>query len=138
MVKRRRCTRGFYRNRLWNREARREGDKLDEMTLLSPRDAAIFALTVQRLGARCDDFAEALRALRDAVETMIAAGRVFPLAMTDAGPVVGSLVSGVGIAPSPRGILVVRVARAGSVALLGPLASFGASTEATRERSVAA
>jgi len=58
-------------------------------------------------------FADAAARLRRATEDAIPAGRVYLLAQTALGPVIGSLVSGVGIAAGAHGLLVVRVVPAG-------------------------
>jgi hypothetical protein len=62
---------------------------------------------LRKLGQSCD-FDQAVCALREAVEELIPAGRIYLLGEREGGPVVGSIVSGVGIVESPRGILVVR------------------------------
>jgi hypothetical protein len=59
-------------------------------------------------------FAEAAARLRMATEDAIPAGRVYLLAQTPLGPVIGSLVSGVGIAEGAGGLLVVRALAAGA------------------------
>jgi len=60
-----------------------------------------------RVGLPVDcSFDDALSALGRVVRETIPNGRIFYLGE---GPVVGSLVSGVGLSPSPRGILVVQI-----------------------------
>ena len=54
------------------------------------------------------DFGEALRALREAVEESIPGGRVFFLGTTCHGPILGSAISGIGIAEGPAGVQIVR------------------------------
>jgi hypothetical protein len=88
---------------------------------LSARDQRILALTRRRLDGAHVDFQEALRVLRASVEELIPAGRVYLLGATANGPIVGSLVSGVGIVPAEAGALVVRVAREGRITTLGRL-----------------
>src|SRR5262245_46230282 len=78
---------------------------------LSERDRRIIELAHSRLGDKRVDFSEALRGLREAVRELIPAGRTYLLGTTEFGPIVGSIVSGVGIAASPEGILLVRVER---------------------------
>jgi hypothetical protein len=88
---------------------------------LSERDRAIFARVCRRLEGAPVDFDQASRALREAVEELIPSGRVYLLGAIESGPVVGSLISGVGIAPGAASPLVVRVARDGRVTTLGRL-----------------
>jgi hypothetical protein len=80
---------------------------------LSDRDRRILARTLEALGGAAPDFDEALRALREAVAEIIPSGRTFFLGAGDRGPIVGSLVSGVGLAAGPEGVIVVRVDRFG-------------------------
>jgi hypothetical protein len=86
---------------------------------VSLRDERILALASRKL-ASTDDFDSAVRALREAVGELIPAGRVYLLGQRDGAPVVGSIVSGIGIAGSDRGVFVVQVAPRGQ-ALLGRL-----------------
>jgi hypothetical protein len=81
---------------------------------VTARDRRILELAAGKLrGARLD-FAEALRALREAVEESIPDGRVFWLGRAAEGPIVGSIISGVGIVDGPGGIQIVRAFGAGS------------------------
>ncbi len=57
-----------------------------------------------KLGGTRVDFAQALQALREAVEEDIAGGRIYHLG----GGVVGSLISGVGIVEGASGVLLVQ------------------------------
>jgi hypothetical protein len=71
------------------------------------------AILQAALGAwRGGTFADAVARLRRATEETIPAGRVYLLAQTPLGRVIGSLVSGVGIAMDTRGLLVVRTSAA--------------------------
>ncbi|TKC97251.1 hypothetical protein [Polyangium fumosum] len=88
---------------------------------LSTRDQRILALTRRRLEGAPLDFQEALRALEASVEELIPAGRVYLLGATESGPIVGSLISGVGIVPAEAGPLLVRVDREGRISTLGSL-----------------
>jgi len=54
-------------------------------------------------------FGDAVRALQDAAEEVITRGRVFVLGAGEGGPIVGSIVSGVGIVEVAQGIELVRV-----------------------------
>ena len=54
-------------------------------------------------------WAEALARLLEATERAIPAGRIYVLGHAARGPVVGSLVSGVGITPDRGGISIVKV-----------------------------
>jgi len=89
---------------------------------LTARDRRIIELAQRKLGGGRVDFGEALRALREAVEESIRGGRVFVLGATAAGPIAGSLISGVGIVDCPGGVQLVRVAPGGGRT---PLGSFG-------------
>jgi hypothetical protein len=96
------------------------------LSQLSARDGEILALARTKLGTTTLDFDEVLRALREAVEARIPAGRIFLLASDALGPVVGSIVSGVGIAPctdGANGALIVRIAPDGGRTVLGELTS---------------
>lgn len=99
------------------------GGKPDAMARgsLSERDTRILALTLRKLGGSAPDFGEAVRALREAVEELIPAGRTYFLGATDRGPIVGSIVSGVGIAAGEEGVLLIRTDHARRTTLLGNL-----------------
>jgi hypothetical protein len=79
---------------------------------VTARDRRILSRATSKLAGARPDFGEAVRALREAVEEEIPAGRIFWLGDGDESPIFGSLVSGVGIA-SRRGEIV--VVRGGSV-----------------------
>jgi hypothetical protein len=85
---------------------------------LSARDSRILALAARR-ATNPKDFEAALRALRDAVEELIPAGRIFFLGAGTDGPIVGSLVSGVGITVEREEIIIVRRHPANGVKRLG-------------------
>lgn len=86
---------------------------------LTSRDRQILTLARRRLlGAADCRFEEAARALREATEEVIPAGRVFFLGGGDRGPILGSLITGVGITESDEAVRVVRV-RGGAVVVLG-------------------
>jgi hypothetical protein len=89
---------------------------------LSARDRRILSRAGALLGGTSPDFSDALRAVRQAVEEQIPCGRLFHLGAGASGPIIGSLVSGVGITPAPAGVLVVRVDRSGRLSVLGDLA----------------
>ncbi|WP_437660934.1 hypothetical protein [Sorangium sp. So ce1182] len=88
---------------------------------LSERDRRIVALARRKLGGVAAGFDEALRALREAVEESIPAGRIYLLGTSELSPVVGSLVSGVGIAAATEGVVLVRLHRDGQRTTLGRL-----------------
>lgn len=97
---------------------------------LSERDFRIILLALRKLQGARVDFAEAIRALREAVEETIPTGRIFLLGQSDqgprvspsVGPIVGSIISGVGIAESSTGVRLLRVARDGRRTDLGRFA----------------
>jgi len=78
---------------------------------LSPCDRRIIALARRIFRGNRSDFEAAVRALRAAVEESIPAGRIFLLGSTARGPIVGSLLSGVGLTAAPRGVEIVRLHR---------------------------
>jgi hypothetical protein len=88
---------------------------------ISRRDRKIVGRALRKLGGAGLGFDDALRALREATEELIPDGRVYFLgaagaagsAGTASGPIVGSLISGVGIVESATGIELVRVERGG-------------------------
>jgi hypothetical protein len=86
---------------------------------VSARDRRILMLAHRKLGGAGVDFVEALRALEQAVIELIPAGRVYLLGTTQHGPIVGSIVSGVGIAAAPGGVLVMHMGRDGEQTALG-------------------
>jgi hypothetical protein len=86
---------------------------------LSDRDQRIIALARRELGGANVGFDEAVRALREAVEALIPAGRIYLLGTAELGPIVGSLVSGVGIAAGTEGVILVHLARDGRTTTLG-------------------
>src|SRR5438067_702351 len=85
---------------------------------LSSRDRAILELTRQKLAGVAVDFGTAAAALGEATEELIPSGRVYLLGD---GRVVGSLVSGIGIAKVAHTIAVVQVDRAGARTIVGRL-----------------
>ncbi|KYF56915.1 hypothetical protein BE08_15730 [Sorangium cellulosum] len=86
---------------------------------ISERDRRIVALARRKLGGTRFDFGDAVRALREAVEELIPAGRIFVLGAAELTPVVGSLVSGVGITAGAEGVVLVRMEHGGRRATLG-------------------
>ncbi|MDC0747473.1 hypothetical protein [Polyangium mundeleinium] len=85
---------------------------------LSERDRKILALARRHLEGAPADFDEVLRAVQASVEELIPAGRVYLIGATKTGPILGSIISGVGIVPAEAGALVVR-ARHGEITTLG-------------------
>jgi hypothetical protein len=80
---------------------------------MSWRDREILALA-RRQVRDSRDFSAVVRALQHAVEAVIPAGRVYVLDSSGGHPVIGSLISGLGVvADGSSGALVVRVARPG-------------------------
>jgi hypothetical protein len=97
-------------------------ERFDRMAL-SERDRRILALARRNLGSTSIDFGEAVRVLREAVEQLIPAGRIYLLGTATSGPILGSIVSGVGIVADADGILLVRVDRDGQRTTLGSFSS---------------
>lgn len=81
---------------------------------LSPRDQRILNLTVEKLRGARPDFSLVLHALNEAVEESIPRGRIFLLGSSQDGPILGSLISGIGITDTPTGVQLVRVGRPGT------------------------
>lgn len=88
---------------------------------LSPRDARILNLTVEKLRGARPDFSLALHALHEAVAESIPRGRVFLLGSSQDGPIFGSLISGIGITDSPIGVQLVHVGRPGTAPTIAKL-----------------
>jgi hypothetical protein len=88
---------------------------------LSKRDASVLAAMLQRLDGRTPDFGDAARALNEAVVELIPAGRTFILGVSERGPIIGSIISGVGIAAVETGVALVRVNEGRQPILLGSL-----------------
>lgn len=86
---------------------------------LSVRDRRIIDLALTKVRATRVNFGEAMRALQEAAEEAIPSGRIFFLGSDDNSPIVGSLLSGVGIVETERGIRLVRVHPNGDHARLG-------------------
>ena len=81
---------------------------------MHPRDARILELARRLAGPR-PSFSDAVGALSAAVTRIIPAGRVFVIGETPDGPIVGSAISGVGIAPHTHDVAIVRVGADGRV-----------------------
>ena len=95
--------------RVENRSSSQCSPPLLSATVLSPgalsaRDRIIIDLARRKLRDTRVEFGDALRALREAVEESISGGRVFVLGSTSVGPIVGSLISGVGIVDGATGV----------------------------------
>jgi hypothetical protein len=96
--------------------------------ILTPRDRRIVLLARAKLSPenadlhdvreRSDHYPTAVRALREAVEESIPGGRIFHLGEGPRGPILGSLISGVGIMLDAEGVRVVRRRKDGQVDLL--------------------
>lgn len=82
--------------------------------VLSHRDLTIVARARRKLTTPAASFDDAMRALREAVAETIPAGRVFLLGRGVDSPVVGSIVSGVGIAEGCHGVELVHMSRSGA------------------------
>jgi hypothetical protein len=89
---------------------------------LTDRDRDILVLACRKLGGSTVDFPQAVRALQEAVEERIPAGRTYYLPSDMGGPIIGSIISGVGIAAGADSVLVVRIAPDGGRTILGNLA----------------
>ncbi len=74
---------------------------------MSERDRHILTLASSK-ACHSNDFNEALRALHEAVHELIPAGRTYFLGSGKHGPIVGSIVSGVGITEELGEVVVVR------------------------------
>lgn len=96
---------------------------LTEPSLVRPTDAQILKAALARLDGHALDFEAALAALHEAVVALIPAGRVYLLGSGPRGPIVGSLITGIGLTPAAEGVSLVRV-QGGRVCVLG---RFGAA-----------
>lgn len=99
----------------------REGRRGWATAALSVRDRTILALTAGKLTGRRDDMVEAARALRASTEEVIVGGRVFLVGEARGEPVLGSLISGVGLWQGEGRVDVVRLDRDGRLVILGAL-----------------
>lgn len=88
---------------------------------LGERDTSILAAMLAKLEGFDPDFEQAAAALHEAVIELIPAGRTYVIGATARGPILGSLITGVGIAPGVDGIIAVRVDRGGRARALGSL-----------------
>jgi hypothetical protein len=82
---------------------------------LSRRDDAIITAARERIGAGQASFGDVTRALIESTEQFIAGGKIFHLGVGTFGPILGSIVSGVGIAQEEDGVVLVRVGTDGRV-----------------------
>jgi hypothetical protein len=94
------------------------GPRLD----VSRRDRAILDLAIRKLGGGQSDFGEVVRALREATEELIVNGRIYFLGAGANGPIIGSIVSRVGIVGHDDRVAVVRVSQDGRPTTLGRIA----------------
>ena len=85
---------------------------------LGERDRRILTLAQRKLGSSTD-FGEALRALAEATRELIPAGRTYLLGQLGDGPLVGSVISGVGLFVEANALMVGRVDRQGCARSLG-------------------
>ena len=85
---------------------------------LSERDLHILTLARRKLGSSTD-FGKALRALAEATRELIPAGRTYLLGVLGDGPLVGSVISGVGLFVEASALKVGRVDRQGGARSLG-------------------
>jgi hypothetical protein len=76
---------------------------------ISRRDRRIIELALTKVRGTRANFSDAMRAIQEAAEEVIPSGRIFFLGSDDNGPIVGSLLSGVGIVEAEHGIKLVRV-----------------------------
>ena len=88
---------------------------------LSPRDASILASTLEKLDGAAFDFHDAARALHESVLERIPTGRCYLLGASERGPILGSIITGVGITAGEHGIVVVRKLPNGRTTSLGSL-----------------
>ncbi|MFV8749618.1 hypothetical protein ACNOYE_03590 [Nannocystaceae bacterium ST9] len=88
---------------------------------LADRDRRILESMLAKLSGVALVFDDAARALHEAVEQLIPGGRTFFLGVGLRGPILGSIVSGVGITPGPSVVVLVRIDRAGRPLALGDL-----------------
>ncbi len=87
--------------------------------MVGERDRRILRRATQKLRGTVPDWGDAVRALHEAVEELIPAGRVYFLGRSGRDAVVGSLVSGIGIVPGIDAIQLVVRSRTGSFDSLG-------------------
>lgn len=100
------------------RATRAKPDPVDRRWL-SERDRRILARAEEKLQGSAFHFDDALRALMDAVQELIPAGRCYFLGTRERRPVFGSVVSGVGITEGDHSVRLVLLDRGGGSTLLG-------------------
>jgi hypothetical protein len=105
---------------LYSTPARRESVMALSRSV-SERDRRILSRAHEKLPSGVVDWGDAVRALNEAVEELIPAGRCYFLGTSEDRPVVGSLVSGVGIAPGIDSIQLVVRGPCGSFTSVGRL-----------------
>ena len=88
---------------------------------LSLRDQAIIALTRRKLFGLRVDFTQAVQALHEAVAETIPYGRIFLLGTSIRGPILGSLISGVGIVQGEEAVELMQLVSHGSPRRIGML-----------------
>jgi hypothetical protein len=76
---------------------------------------------LHKLGGSALDFEDAARALHEAVVEAIPAGRIYLLGASEGGPILGSIVSGVGITAGTQGVTLIRIEPSGRRTSLGDL-----------------
>ncbi len=74
---------------------------------ITSRDRRILDATAAKLRGPAE-FGDIVRALCEATEEIIAGGRVFLLGATADGPILGSIISGIGLVDRPDGTWIVR------------------------------
>lgn len=90
---------------------------------LTERDSCILRRALRKLNGHATDFNEASRALREAVAELIPAGRVYLIGHTQRGPVIGSLITGVGIGIGDGHVELMHTRAGGQPTTLGRFAS---------------
>ena len=92
---------------------------------VSKRDRIVLARATTMLGVVTSDnsirYDDALRALREATAETIPAGRTYLIGKTEQGPIIGSLISGVGIVERDGRVEIVCLNPAGTTTRLGRL-----------------
>lgn len=97
---------------------RHDGAALSMKSGVRARDRRILTLARSKITNAHTAYRDVILALREAVEESIPAGRIYLLATLPTGPVIGSLVTGVGLTDMNGQPMIVRVRADGAVLTL--------------------
>jgi hypothetical protein len=91
------------------------------LSMLSPKDAKIIQLAIEKGASSSGNFMQNLNAFSDAMAEVIPGGKVYPLGNIGGSPIYGSAISRVGIAEVNGATMVVKAPLGGTPRILGAL-----------------